>query len=106
MATDHASTELAECAKVVTRLHKMCCDPERSPRMAEIEASLSAIALDIDDGDPEALGRAIARLEEVGSRIGSLQVACCAPQRMPLYAEALRHLNVIRNELASEAGVH
>lgn len=105
MPTDQARTELAECAKVVARLHKMCCDPERSPRLTAIEESLSAIGLDIDDARPAALQRAINGLEDVGSRVGSLQVACCAPPRMPLYAAALRHLNVARNEIAAELGV-
>ena len=106
MPTDRAKVELADCAKVISRLHKMCCDPERSPRLLAVERTLATIRTDIEADNPEATHRAIAGLEDLGSRIGSLQVACCAPPRMPLYAAALRHLNVVRNDLASDVGVH
>ena len=35
---------------------------------------------------------AIHRLEEAGSQIGRLQVTCCAPNRLPLYASILEGL--------------
>jgi len=38
--------------------------------------------------------------------IGRLQVGCCAPPRMPLYAEALSYLNTIQLEVDRELGRH
>jgi len=98
-----ARSVLDECEAVVGRLHKMCCEPDRSPRMRAIEDSLAAVRREINSGEPESLDRALGRLEDVGSRLGSLQVGCCAPVRMPLYAEALEHLN--RIQLAVNAGL-
>ncbi|HUG32889.1 MAG TPA: hypothetical protein VMM14_08350 [Acidimicrobiia bacterium] len=98
-----ARSVLDECAAVVGRLHKMCCEPDRSPRMRAIEDSLMAARREIASGDPELLDRALGRLEGVGASLGSLQVGCCAPVRMPLYAEALEHLN--RIQLAVSAGL-
>jgi len=43
---------------------------------------------------------------EVGGMIGRLQVGCCAPPRMPLYAEALSYLNTIQLEVDRELGRH
>jgi hypothetical protein len=77
----------------------MCCDPGRSPRLAAIEDSLLAIRRDLDLGDPRSLDRALRRVQEVGGVLGSLQVACCAPPRMPLYAEVLVQLNTIQLEV-------
>lgn len=82
----------------------MCCDPDRSPRMTGIEDALVAIRTDLDSLDPESLDRALLGIEEIGAVIGSLQVTCCAPSRMPLYAEALTHLNTIQLAIAAELG--
>jgi hypothetical protein len=100
-----ALSALAECEAVVGRLHKMCCDPDRSPRMAAIEDSLLAIRRDLDSGDSESLDGALRRLAELGAEIGHLQVGCCAPVRMPLYAEALAHLNTIQLATTAELGL-
>ena len=82
----------------------MCCDPERSPRMAAIEDALIAVRRDLDADDQGSLDRALRRAEEVGAAIGRLQVGCCAPLRMPLYAEALTHLNTIQIGVSKELG--
>ena len=71
-----------------------------------IEDSLIAIRCDLDSFDSESLDRALSRVEEVGGMIGRLQVGCCAPPRMPLYAEALSHLNTIQLEVDRELGRH
>jgi hypothetical protein len=74
--------------------------------MAAIEDSLVAIRGDLDSFVSESLDRALRRVEEVGGVIGRLQVGCCAPLRMPLYAEALSHLNTIQLEVDRELGRH
>lgn len=99
-----ARSAIAQCEIVVGRLHKMCCDPERSPRMAAIEEALVAVRRDLDADDQGSLDRALRRAEEVGAAIGRLQVGCCAPLRMPLYAEALTHLNTIQIGVSKELG--
>jgi len=99
-----ARLAITQCETVVGRLHKMCCDPERSPRMAAIEEALTAVRRDLDADDQGALDRAVRRAEEVGAAIGRLQVGCCAPLRMPLYAEALTLLNTIQIGVSKELG--
>ena len=99
-----ARSALADCETVVGRLHKMCCDPDRSPRMSAIERSLVAIRRDLDTDDSESLDQALRRLEKVGGAIGLLQVGCCAAPRMPLYADALTHLNSIQLGITKELG--
>ena len=87
---------LDECDALVGRLHKMCCEPNRSPEMIAIENALR----DIRDRllSIGAMGEAgiLDELEAVGSRIGRLQVGCCAPARLPLYAATLSELNSIQ----------
>lgn len=91
--TSEATRYLAECKRIVDRLHKMCCEPDRSPRMqailSDIEKAQDAAA---DATNPESALGIIDGLERIGSQIGHLQVACCTEARMPLYAEALRTL--------------
>ncbi|WKZ82313.1 MAG: hypothetical protein QY307_09560 [Acidimicrobiia bacterium] len=99
-----ARSAIAQCQTVVDRLHKMCCDPERSPRMAAIEQALIEVRRDLDSEDQGSLGRALRGAEEVGAAIGRLQVGCCAPLRMPLYANALTHLNTIQLGVSKELG--
>lgn len=99
-----ARSAIAQCETVVGRLHKMCCDPERSPRMAAIEEALIEVRRDLDAADDGSLDRALRCAEEVGAAIGRLQVGCCAPLRMPLYAEALTHLNTIQLGVLKELG--
>lgn len=99
-----ARSVLDECEAVVGRLHKMCCEPDRSPRMRAIEDSLAIVRREIDSGEPKSLERALGRLEDVGAALGSLQVGCCAPVRMPLYAEALEHLNRVQLALSEGLG--
>ncbi len=105
MSITVATAELSECERLVQRLHKMCCDPKRSPRLMAVEESMSAVRSQLSDGSQAALLRAMDDLDAIGSQIGSLQVACCAPPRMPLYAETLRRLNLIRNDVASQLGL-
>ncbi|MGQ0850115.1 MAG: hypothetical protein ACT4OP_13590 [Actinomycetota bacterium] len=100
-----ARSALGESEAVVERLHKMCSDPERSPRMAAIKDSLLAIRRDLNAGEPESMDLALDRLRDVGGQLGALQVECCAPGRMPLNAEALIRLNKIQLGISRDLGV-
>ena len=43
---------------------------------------------------------AIDRLEDAGAQVGRLQVGCCAPNRLPLYAELLEGLTTAQLEVS------
>ena len=84
---------MEKCQAVVSRLHKMCCEPNRSPRMQAIEESLVRTRPRLSAGiTDETGGDLLGSLKAIGSQLGGLQVECCAPARMPLYAEALERL--------------
>ena len=79
-------------------LDSRCCEPGRSPRMADLARTLDNIDSAIErtvteSADAEAI---IAELEAAGAQIGSLQVGCCAPDRLPLYAEILQQLTEVQ----------
>lgn len=87
------STEIEKCHELVGRLHKMCCEPDRSPRMQRIEDALDSARSHVSDRMTHASATAaLAILTDVGAQIGRLQVECCTEARLPLYAEALEHL--------------
>ncbi len=93
-----ARTALAYTDGVIDRLHKMCCEPDRSPRMLALKDSIASATEDLDDHKPDsaAVDRTIATLTDIGAELGRLQVECCAPARMPLYADALEHLTEVQ----------
>ncbi|GMQ85401.1 MAG: hypothetical protein BMS9Abin07_0967 [Acidimicrobiia bacterium] len=97
---------LADCDAVVDRLHEMCCQPDRSPRMLAIKEDIALVRAEIEasSDDTEALERALSTLTDIGEQFGYLQVSCCAPARMPLYADALSHLNVAQRKIKRSAG--
>ncbi len=101
-----ARQALAACDAVVDRLHELCCEPDRSPRMIAIKESIETVRIELDASadDPEAVDRALAELSDIGSRIGWLQIGCCTQARMPLYADALTHLNTAQLSITAEAG--
>ena len=102
---EEARVLLEECEQLVGRLHKMCCEPGRSPRMdaiiSDLDAARAQIASirSIDDA-----GVVIGMLENIGGQIGHLQVACCTEARMPLYADALANLTATQINIASSVG--
>ena len=100
---DAARTALDECDAVVDRLHAMCCEPDRSPRMLAIKERIAVIRKEIDGGTGS-LEAALTDLNEVGGQLGSLQVACCAPPRMPLYAAALEQLTTAQLGITASLG--
>ena len=93
-----ARRALTDCDAVVDRLHKMCCEPDRSPRMLAIKESIASVRADLETPDDDAgvIDRSISTVEDVGGQLGKLQVGCCAPARMPLYADALKHLTTVQ----------
>jgi len=97
---------LAECDAVVDRLHKMCCEPDRSPRMHAVKETIESVRVELDalGDEAEAADRALASLMDIGAQIGYLQVGCCAPARMPLYADALNHLSVAQLSINATIG--
>lgn len=62
--------------------------------MKRLEETLAVTrsALERAGHNPSAAEAAIAEMEDAGSQVGRLQVGCCAPSRMPLYAEMLEEL--------------
>ena len=92
-----ARAALADSSKTVERLHKMCCEPDRSPRLRAIQDSLAGIESRLtDNADRPALDGVLGQLADLGAAIGRLQVDCCAPKRMPLYARALSGLTAVQ----------
>ncbi len=98
---------LADCDAVVDRLHKICCEPDRSPRMLAIKETIASVRAELDasSDDNGALDRALSSLMDIGAQIGYLQVGCCAPARMPLYADALNYLSVAQLNIDKPAGM-
>jgi hypothetical protein len=62
----------------------------------------------IEQGNGGATTKLIAQLEDAGGQIGSLEIDCCAPSRLPLYAEMLAKLNEVQRmaRLASQQKMH
>ena len=73
--------------------------------MAAVSATLdefeTRIAQPLDDDAGE---QAVALLEDAGAQIGALQVLCCAPARMPLYADFLEGLMQTQRALNRSLG--
>lgn len=97
---------LDDADHTLTRLEKMCCAPGRSPQMEAIAGSLASVRGSVAalDGTEESLIRLIAQLEHTGSQIGTLQVGCCAPARMPLYSKLLTSLTEIQRHAKAQIG--
>ena len=96
---------LDECERIVEKLHKLCCEPDRSPRMMAIldDLATARARLDAPDGS-EAPGEVIGILEGIGAQVGHLQVACCTAARMPLYAETLSGLAATQIHVSRNMG--
>ena len=83
------------------KLEMECCEPGRSPsmlRLAETLAAARAAIGEIGQEESKAIA-AIALLEDAGAQVGRLQVGCCAPNRMPLYAELLEALMMAQRRI-------
>ena len=91
VSIDDAFKALADCEVALEKLHRTCCQPGRSPRMEALADTLAGArtGLSLMYRDSEAADAVLEQLEHAGAQIGSLQVGCCAPSRMPLYANML-----------------
>lgn len=87
--------------KAVQELHEGCCQPLRSPRMEHLAGTLEQVRsrLDALEDDPTEARAIIDVLSEAGGQLGNLQVECCAPARMPLYASTLVELTKVQRLL-------
>lgn len=102
-----ALARLDECDRIVERLHKMCCEPGRSPRMEKLAGTIATARAQVEslDGDLDGqIALVIDTLEDAGAQLGHLQVGCCAPARMPLYADVLEGLTEIQLNVHKAAG--
>jgi hypothetical protein len=74
--------------------------------MLAVKATIESVRAELDalGDEPEAADRALASLMDIGAQIGYLQVGCCAPARMPLYADALNHLSVAQLSINATIG--
>lgn len=100
-----ALAQLDECERLVTRLHKLCCEPDRSPRMQSILADIDVARRGIDAyAGPESAREVVQVLESIGAQLGHLQVTCCTMARMPLYAEGLGGLAATQIHIARSIG--
>lgn len=94
-----ASLDIADQA--VRELHENCCQPLKSPRMETLTSTLTTVRAQLADAahDPEVAGEVVGLLQEAGAQLGHLQVDCCAPARMKLYATTLENLSKIQRLL-------
>jgi len=89
---------LDDCEAALSKLDAGCCEPGRSPRMRALLHTLTearAGLLRMDD-DPAAADVALVHLEDAGAQVGRLQVGCCTPDRLPLYAGLLEGLTTVQ----------
>lgn len=99
----NAHAQLDECERTVERLHKMCCEPDRSPRMQQILSDIDTARANLNQA--VVVGREVTKLlEDIGAQIGHLQVACCTDARMPLYNTALNNLAATQIAIATATG--
>lgn len=101
-----ASETLDKCDEVLAELHDKCCVPNRSPRMEALQQRLTRVRSDIGklDTDESSYERILEEMKSAGAEIGELQIECCAPGRMPLYAELLAGLSRTQRMVTSARG--
>jgi len=102
-AHDTARTALDRCDAAVVTLEAGCCEPGRSPAMRRLRQTLADARRLVEavGDDPDQGVAAIARLEDAGEQVGRLHVGCCAPDRIPLYAEILEGLMLAQRKVTS-----
>lgn len=99
MMLDPVTVALERAESTLVDLERRCCDVGRSPRLAALATRLTEIrqaASRPDGAEREAVSEL---LQEAGAMVGALQVGCCAPNRLPLYATLLEQLNVVQRHL-------
>ena len=98
--SDPVSAALDSAMSAVDELDRRCCEPGRSPRLAALGDKLIEIRRVAGGSNEVGPDAVLALLEEAGAMVGALQVGCCAPNRLPLYASVLEQLNVLQREFA------
>ncbi|HIE21446.1 MAG TPA: hypothetical protein EYP73_02460 [Acidimicrobiia bacterium] len=93
-----AFTALEAAESSMHELHEGCCSSKRAPCIAELgdtleETRQSLERLEADHGLGDVI---ITTLEDVGGQLGRLQVTCCTPKRVPLYARLLEDLTKVQ----------
>lgn len=98
---------LEGCRSTLERLDALCCEPGRSPRMAALAVTIGRAEelVRTIPGDPTSASTTLAELEDAGGQIGALQVGCCAPNRLPLYAEILEGLTKAQQGISRSLGI-
>ena len=93
--------ELDAAVDALNELDARCCDPGRSPRMVALRNQLDQVRelLPLASTDETGAAATLAALEQAGAMIGALQIGCCAPNRLPLYARMLDQLTKIQIEI-------
>jgi hypothetical protein len=96
-----ALAALDRCDDAVAQLDAGCCEPGRSPSMRRLRDTLADARRLVEEVGDDAEGgvAAISRLEDAGEQVGRLHVGCCAPDRIPLYAEILEGLMLTQRKV-------
>ena len=100
---------LQRASDALDRLDRLCCDPGRSPRMAALRTMIDGITAATtgftgESDEADEADEIVHRLEEAGAAIGRLEIGCCAPNRLPLYATMLEELTKVRTSVDAAAG--
>ena len=103
---DAAFRALADAEVALRDLKEGCCEPDRVPCIAELEGTLTEIhrSLGRIKADPAVAEVIVTALGDVGAQLGRLQVTCCTPKRMPLYARLLEDLTKVQLGVAATTG--
>ena len=101
-----ALAALDRCQTALDELDAECCAPGRSPRMLALGDTLASARSDVEGTglNPGVASKAIVKLEDAGAQVGRLQVTCCAPGRMKLYADFLAGLTKAQINLSRSVG--
>lgn len=98
-----ALAALERCTEAAVTLDARCCEPGRSPRLAALRGTLAQAMAMVESGGPASA--TLDLLEDAGARVGRLQVGCCAPDRLPLYARILDDLTTAGRCVSGAAGL-
>ena len=97
---------LDDANEALRQLDSICCEPGRSPRMTALAQTLDVVRRNVGDAgsNPQAAEIALDGLEDAGAQIGRLQIGCCAPDRLPLYAKMLQRLTEAQLDINRSLG--
>lgn len=100
-----AFAALDDCDASLVDLEAHCCDPGRSPQMAELGGTLTATRAALQRfaavDDPSGL---MSSLAEAGAGVRRLHVDCCDPARLPMYVEIIEGLDTVRLSVERATG--